>query len=123
MNSTIIYERMATKLIETINSLKATQGYFYFKSVFEAVTEEFGSESMTEIVKGFLEKPKESYNRLVMALGKLECAAKAFLICILGELIKKYAPGLDVINVIKALEKDDKDALLKYAESFIEDNC
>lgn len=121
MDSAIIYEIIATKLIETLDFFKSTQGYFYLKGVFETVTEEFGSGSVTEVVKNFLEKPKESYNRLVKALGSLECVAKAFLICILGELIKKYAPGSDVIGIVKALEKGDRDVLLKYAESFVEE--
>ncbi|MBS7288322.1 MAG: hypothetical protein KIH01_06150 [Candidatus Freyarchaeota archaeon] len=119
MESASPHEIVAMKIVDVIEFLKSKQGYLYFEGLVEAVLREFNSESVGGIVKEFLENPRESYKRLVKALGGLECTAKALLICILGELVKRYAPKADVVKIIKAIESGNNKFIRDCTNSFV----
>ncbi len=115
MELTNIYEIIAEKLIETTKNLGLSRGSFYFDIIHKAAVEEFGSEKISEVVKALIENPRKSYDWLVKVLGGFKSTAKALMICVIGELIKKYSPGFEILNIIRAVERGDRDALLDYA--------
>ncbi len=116
MDLTVIYGILARKIIEIINSTNSRVGCF--KSILNAMLEEFGVDDVGELCKIFVYEPEKSYKRLVIMLGGFECSARALLIAFIGEMIKKYSPGLDAIEIVEAIRNNDKQALMEYVLFF-----
>lgn len=119
MDLTTISKIILTEIDKCLKNSKLSYGSLCRETLRGMVMEEFGAEDLSGVLRSFLENPKESYDKLVKALGGFESSAKVLITCIVEELVRRYSPGFNALVVVRAVKTGDRSTLLSCVEALL----